>query len=338
MANTVYSNQVLESRLNDLLNTKLDVKGLMNIDYSLAEAAGTIKRINKYTYSGTVEELAKGNKNTVRGAISYETENYEVKVAQQVFDYYDEEAMADPNVIDMGMNGASVVMVNDMNTKYFDELAKANLEEDYSSAVSYDDFVDAIGKLNLEDESELFILIGNDMKTAIRKDDDFKSAKQGEIIYSGQIGAIGGIPVIVSKKVPTGEAFIASKQAITLFTKKDSEVETARDAEARKNTLVLRKVNLVALTDATKVCRLAAAATTASTITTKTAGAKTVAGAATTGATVSVYINGVLDGTATAASSAYSYTAKDNLASDDVIKVVARKSGMVSSTATATVS
>ena len=85
MANTVYSNQVLESRLNDLLNTKLDVKGLMNIDYSLAEAAGTIKRINKYTYSGTVEELAKGNKNTVRGAISYETENYEVKVAQQVF-------------------------------------------------------------------------------------------------------------------------------------------------------------------------------------------------------------------------------------------------------------
>ena len=52
MANTVYSNFVLESKLKDLLTTKLNTKTLMTIDSSLAESAGMIKKINTYTYTG----------------------------------------------------------------------------------------------------------------------------------------------------------------------------------------------------------------------------------------------------------------------------------------------
>ena len=46
MANTVYPNFVLESRLSDLLNTKLNTRSLMTIDDSLTESAGMIKKIN----------------------------------------------------------------------------------------------------------------------------------------------------------------------------------------------------------------------------------------------------------------------------------------------------
>jgi hypothetical protein len=76
---------------------------------------------------------------------------------------------------------------------------------------------------------------------------------------------------------------------------------------------------------------------TAATITTYTAGAKTVAGAATTGATVEVYINGKLDKTATAASSAYSVTCSENLASGDKVKVIAKLDGYINSVANKTV-
>lgn len=256
MANTVYQNFVLESRLSDLLNTKLNTRSLMTVDNSLTESAGMIKKINTYTYTGKVEKLAKGAKNTTRGAVSYTPKQYEVEVSQQVFDYYDEEFMQDPKVVEMGMNGAATLMVNDMNEKYFAELAKATLSHSIKGAFNYDAVVDAIQLMNLEDEAGLFLVIGNDLKAEVRKDEDFKAARQGEMLFNGQIGSICGVPVLVSKLVPAGTAYLATKEAVTLYTKKDSEVEQERQGEIRQNTVIMRKVNLVALTDATKVVKI----------------------------------------------------------------------------------
>ena len=257
MANTVYDNFVLESKLKDILSTKLNTKTLMTIDNSLTESAGMIKKVNTYTYTGKVEKLAKGAKNTQRGAITYASTPYTVKVAQQVFDYYDEEFMQDPNVLDYGLEGAAQVMVNDMTADFFTEIAKATLSQTYTSGqFSYDVVVDAISKMNIEDESGLFLLVGTDLKAAIRKDADFKAKELGKVIADGAIGTLCGVPVIHSKAVPADTAYLATREAVTLFTKKDNEVEQQRDAEERKNTVIMRKVNLVALTDATKVVKI----------------------------------------------------------------------------------
>lgn len=257
MANTVYDNFVLESKLKDILSTKLNTKTLMTIDNSLTESAGMIKKVNTYTYTGKVEKLAKGNKNTQRGAITYASTPYTVKVAQQVFDYYDEEFMQDPNVLDYGLEGAAQVMVNDMTADFFTEIAKATLSQTYTSGqFSYDVVVDAIEKMNIEDESGLFLLVGNDLKAQIRKDADFKAKELGKVIADGAIGTLCGVPVIHSKAVPADTAYLATREAVTLFTKKDNEVEQERDGEERKNTVIMRKVNLVALTDATKVVKI----------------------------------------------------------------------------------
>jgi len=258
MANTVYENIILESKLTDLLNTRMAVRNFMKIDTSLAESAGMKKTINVYTYTGAVETLAKGDGNTVRGAVTFTPVSYEVAVGQQVFDYFDEEFMADPKVLDMGMEGGSTLMVNDMNSKFFAELGKATLSQTYplGGAISYDTIVDAISQMNIEDESNLFLVIGTDLKADIRKDVDFVSARAGEIVFNGQIGNISGVPVVVSKLVPAGSAFVADTNAVTLFTKKDSEVEQERIAELRKNTVIMRKVNLVALTDTGRVVKI----------------------------------------------------------------------------------
>lgn len=261
MANTVFENIILESKLNDSLNTKMNVRNFMKIDESLAENAGMKKVINVYTYTGAVEKLAKGAKNTTRGAISFSPVEYAVDLFQQVFDYHDEEVMADPKVVDYGIEGASTVMVNDLNSKFFAELAKATLSQTYvkGGAISYDTIVDAVAKMQIEDESGLFVVIGTDLKAQLRKDADFKSARMGEILYNGQIGDINGIPVVVSKLVPAKAAYVAHKEAVTMFVKKESEVEQARDAEARLNTVIMRKVGLVALTDSTKAVKISEA-------------------------------------------------------------------------------
>ena len=259
VSHTLFPNEVLESKLTDLLNTKLGVRSLMTIDNSLTEAPGMTKKINVYNYSGKVEKLAKGQGNTQSGVVSYTTKSYNVELSQQMFQYYDEDVMVDPTVVDMGMAGASTLMVNDLNTKFFAELAKAELQATYNGALDYDTIVDAIQLMNLEDESGLFLIIGTDLKAQIRKDPDFKSAQLGEILFNGQIGTISGVPVIVSKLAPKGEAFLATKEAITLFVKKDSEVEQERQANERLNSVFMRKVHLVALTDATKAVRIKSA-------------------------------------------------------------------------------
>ena len=54
----------------------------MSVDNTLAAEAGMVKTINVYTYTGKVEKLVDGAKNTVRGAISYVGKDYRVERAQ----------------------------------------------------------------------------------------------------------------------------------------------------------------------------------------------------------------------------------------------------------------
>lgn len=339
--NTVFDNRVLADKATDLLNTKINTRSLMTIDNQLAENEGMYKTINTYTYNGQVEEVSERNGNTVVGSVSHVSKDYRVKVLQQKADYTDEDYMKDENVLDVLMNGSAQVMVNKFNDDFFGALATdENIKSRAiaAAAIGYADIVDAIADMNVEDESQLFLIISPSMKAAIRKDSDYKSAQMGEVIYNGQIGSIAGIPVIVSKYLKDGDvAYLMTNEAATCFMKKDVEVEQDRNANTRVNTVILRSSYVLAITDATKAIKIGKAQDTAATITTYTKATKIIAGAATTGAKVYVYINGVLDGACEAAASAYRYTAKANLAAGDIVKVVAVLAGKANSVATATV-
>lgn len=336
MANKCYDNFVLENKIEDMLITQLDMNAYITPDYSLTEAPGMVKKVNTYTGLGNVEDLAMGEGNTQDIGVDYSTKEYRVGVTQGRFPYYDEQEMTDPMVVETGLKKLAENMTNDLTTKAIAEFGNATILSPIT-AWSFDDFVDAIAKYPHENEDGLFCLVNPAQKAAIRKQlGDTLQYSEG-FARTGYIGTVCGVPVIISKAVPEGIAFLATKDAVKVFVKKGVEVEQERDADHRKNTVFARKVMLVALTDATRVVKMGKEQATAATITTATAGNKTVSGAATTGATVEVYINGVLDGTATAAANAYTYTAKANLATSDVVKVVARVEGFLESIATKTV-
>ena len=262
MANTVYANKVIQAKAKDLLTTAVNTKNLMTVDNSLTQEAGMTKTVNVYTYSGEAEELTAGNGNTAskRGSITYTGTDYTVKMVQQAFDYYDEDFMKDNTIVDNMLKGANQVMVNKMTSDFMTECAKATLSQTFTkgSSISYDTIVDAISKLNLEDESNVFIVLPNAWKAALRKDNDYISARMGEVVYTGQVGTICGIPVIATKALTTA-AYVMTKEAVKLFMKKDVEVEQERDADKRKNSVYLRTAYVCALVDSTKIAKISEA-------------------------------------------------------------------------------
>lgn len=254
MANTVFNNKIIEAKAKDLLTTSVNTRSLMAIDNSLVAEPGMVKTINVYSYNGKAEELGVGEGNSTRGAVTYNGTDYTVKLVQQAFDYADEDFMKDNNVVDMGVKGATQLMTNKMASDFVAECEKASLS--HTGPMSYDTIVDAIAKLNIEDESGLFVIINPEHKAELRKDPDYVAARMGEVVYNGQIGTVAGIPVIVSKAVEN--AFVMSKEAVKLFMKKDVEVEQDRNADTRTNSIYLRSAYIVALVDATKICKIIA--------------------------------------------------------------------------------
>jgi hypothetical protein len=162
--------------------------------------------------------------------------------------------MTDPNVVDMSLEGANTLMVNEMPSDFYTECAKATLSHT-ATGFGYTDIVDAIAKLNIEDESKLFVVIPNAWKAEIRKDEDYKNAQMGAVVYNGQVGQIAGIPVIATNAL-TDEAYVMTNEAVKLFMKKDVEAEQDRDIETKVNTIALTTYYICALVNNNKICKI----------------------------------------------------------------------------------
>lgn len=255
MAHTIYENIVLSNKINDILLTQIDLNAYMTVDTSMTEQAGMKKVINTYTATGEVEELAMGEGNSTEITVSFTPAEYDVKTYQGKFAFYDEQEMTDPMVVDVGLEGSAKTMINTFTTKAIDEFEKATLEVP-ASAWNFDVVVDAIAKMNLESEEGLFLLISPADQAGFRKalKDDLKYSEG--FVRTGYIGSVCGVPVIVSKAVPANKGYLATKEAVSVFIKKDTETEYKREPDTRHNAYWVRKVAVVALTDATKAVKI----------------------------------------------------------------------------------
>lgn len=256
MAHNIYPLEVLENKFETQIITALDLSNYATADSSMAGLeAGMSKKIVTWNYQGELEEVAMGEGNTQSVEVSYTTKEYEVGTTQGKFEYYDEQEMLNPAVVDTGLKGLAEKFVNDVTNKVVAELAKGQQTVSYSTAPSFDNFVDAVAVFK-EKADGLFALVNPAMLASLRKalKDDLKYVEG--FVRTGYVGSVCGVPVIVTNAAPAGEVIIANKEAVTIFTKKGSEMETERDANVRKNSVYSRKVALVALTDGTKVVRI----------------------------------------------------------------------------------
>ena len=256
MAHKIYDNFYLSNEVEDQYNSHLDLLQFCKIDNSLVGTPGMKRKINVYQATDGVEVLGMGEGNSKSIEVSYAEKEYEILMAQNRFDYYDEQAMTDPMLVPVGTRHMGTDMFNHVNGDIFAEFKKATLSVP-AATFGFDAFVDAMAKLNVEEEPNTFGFVCPEDMAKVRK------ALKDELKYveafarTGYVGTVGcGTHLYLKKDATPGEIIVATRDAVTLFNKKGVEIEQERDANIRKNSIWSRKYYLAALTDATKAVKI----------------------------------------------------------------------------------
>ena len=263
MANTPYSNFYLSNEVEDQFNSHLNLVNFCTVDTTLEGTAGMKRYIKTYSATDGTEKLSQGVGNSKSIEVGHAMKDYEILLAQNRFEWFDEEAMKDPMIVPVGLKHAATDMFNTVNADIFTEYGKATLT--VPGTPNFDAFVDAQVAMNVENVEGLatFAFVNAANMGALRK------ALRDELKYveafarNGYVGTVAGTNIYQKKDAKPGEIIVATKEAVTLFVKKGTEVENitknmrgAADANVRKNTAFLRKYYFAALTDATKVVKI----------------------------------------------------------------------------------
>jgi N4-gp56 family major capsid protein len=159
-----------------------------------------------------------------------------------------------------------------IDTDAMDALQGAQLKYDGSATkISYAGIVDAIDAFGEEFNSEKVILVHPAQVSALRKDTEFTAADSinEKLLVKGAIGKICNCEVVVSRRVPLNEGGTAyvcpivklnedgetedESPAVTIYVKRDVNVETERDTLSRTTTISVDEIYATALTNASKV-------------------------------------------------------------------------------------
>ena len=257
MANTAYENFFLGTIVEDQFNSHLDLARFVTVDTSLQGTAGMKKIINVYSATDGTEKLAQGEGNSKSITAGFTQKEYEILLAQNRFDWHDEEAMKDPELVPVGMKHAGTDLWNTMNADIFAEYKKGT-QTVSASAPNFDAFVDAVAELGVENDEnvEIFAFVNPAAKAKVRK------ALKDELKYveayarAGYIGSVAGVNIYDKKDAEDNEIIVATKEAVRLLVKTGTETEQDRDGNTRKNSAYSRKYYVAALDNDTKVVRI----------------------------------------------------------------------------------
>ena len=257
MANTIYENFFLSNTVEDQYNSHLDLQQFCTIDNSLVGTAGMKRIIHSYRATNGTEKLVVGAGNTKSIEVSYTPVEYDIALAQNRFQWYDEHAMTDPMLVPVGMKHAGTDMYNTVNADVYTEFAKTGIEVTVS-APNFDAFVDAGAALNIENLEGVykFAFVCPKDVAKVRKalKDDLKYVEA--FAKNGYIGSVGDIHLHTKADATEGTIIVATKEAVTIFNKKGVEMETERDANTRQNSAYSRKYYVVALTNESKAVKI----------------------------------------------------------------------------------
>lgn len=265
MSHTIYDNFFLSNEVEDQFNSHLDLQKFVKVDNSLVGEPGMLRKINRYRATSATQKLTMGNGNTQSIEVSYGAREYRIAMAQNRFQYYDEQAMTDPMLVPVGVRHMGTDMFNTVNADLFGEFNKTT-QIVVVQNLGFDAFADAVSMMNIEGTDNdpesimAFAFVCPSDVAALRK------ALKDELKYveafarTGYVGTVAGVNIYTKKDAVKGTIVVAVNGAVTLFNKKGVEVEqpqrSADDANIRLNTIFSRKYYIAALTDERKAVKI----------------------------------------------------------------------------------
>jgi N4-gp56 family major capsid protein len=264
--------QVMADMISAKVESKIVVAPFAKIDTTLQGVPGNTVTVPQYAYIGDAEDIAEGiAAETVKLATS--TTEVTVKKAMKAVELTDEAILSGyGNPVGETNNQLAKAIASKVDADAMTALQGAQLVYDGSaSTIKYAGIVDAIDLFDEEVNTDKVIFVHPKQVTQLRKDSDFVSADKypGNVIMTGEIGMIANCRVVPSKKVPLDEGSTNylcpivklnndaetedDAAALTIYLKRDTNVETDRVSLARKTDISVDKHYAVALSNTSKV-------------------------------------------------------------------------------------
>ena len=274
MATTMISDLINPQVMADMIGAKVESKIVVapfaKVDTSLVGVPGNTITVPQYAYIGDAEDIAEGiAAETVK--LTTTTSTVTVKKAMKAVELTDEAVLSGyGNPVGETNNQIAKAIASKVDADAMEALKGAQLTYDGSaSKISYTGVVDAIDVFDEEVNTEKVIFVHPKQVTVLRKDADFISADKypGNVVMTGEIGKIANAHVVPSKKVAddganylcpivklNGDAETEDEApALTIYLKRDTNVETDRVSLARKTDISADKHYAVALSNTAKV-------------------------------------------------------------------------------------
>ena len=274
--------EVMADMISAKVEAKVIISKIAKVDTTLQGQPGNEVTVPQYKYIGDAEDVAEG---VAMGTAKLETGStkFTIKKAGKGVSITDEAilsgygdpvgeankqlALAIANKIDNDV-------VEVINKEYALGTAEDGVQLIYDGSakvISYAGVVDAEDYFDEETSSDKILYVHPKQMTQLRKDADFISADKydGNVMTSGEVGKIGTCRVVRSKKVKLnseGTAYLnpivkltndaeteEDAPAVTIYLKRDTQVERERKADAGLTNIFTNKHYGVALTNTTKV-------------------------------------------------------------------------------------
>ena len=279
MALTKLENLIVPEVMADMISAKVEEKVIVSkiakVDTTLQGTAGNEVTVPQYKYIGDAEDIAEG---VAMGTAMLETgsTSFTIKKAGKGVSITDEAVLSgygDP--VGEANKQLALAIANKIDNdvvELLNDTDKVQLIYDGSAkAISYAGVVDAEDLFDEETSSDKVMYVHPKQMTQLRKDADFLSADKydGKVMTSGEVGKIGTCRVVRSKKVQLDESGAyylnpivkltndaeteEDAPAVTIYLKRDTQVEKERKADSGITNIFTNKHYGVALTNTTKV-------------------------------------------------------------------------------------
>lgn len=261
--------QVMADMISAKIEKKIVVTPFAKVDTSLVGVPGDTITIPKYAYIGDAGEVAEGQEVTPE-MLSTSTTTAKVKKAMKAVSLSDEAVLSGyGNPVGETNAQLAMAIASKIDEDAMTALQGATLSHTGTGTISYNGIVDAIDVFGEETNTEKVIFVHPNQVTQLRHDEDFISSEKytGNVVMSGEIGMIANCRVVPSKRVPLKSGnyvcpIVKINQdndteddtpALTVYLKRDTNVEVERQTLKRVTDISVDKFYTVALTNASKV-------------------------------------------------------------------------------------
>ena len=278
MATTMLNDIINPEVMGDMIEAKiphmLKFTPFAKVDTTLVGVPGDTKTVPSWNFVGAAEDVAEGAAIETK-KLTASSATFPVKKAMQSVGITQESinsGMGDP--VGAAESQLAKAIAVKLDADVLAAAMTATLSHNAAAKIGYAGIVDAVGVLDEEENTDKVMFVNPAQVTALRKDADFidKNKYGNDVMVTGEIGMVGNTRIVPSKQIvkngdgnyvcPIIKLEPASTDteyaetelpAITIFLKKDTQVDHEWFPKTQTHDITAAKYYGVALTNAAKV-------------------------------------------------------------------------------------